>query len=384
VQRWPTLPDGRIDARSLTRLQLAEVLGEVDGRPERAGRVFQWIWQQDIAAFSEMTNIAAATRRRLDGVLGIEPLRSAGVLDSSDGTRKYLWLLPDGRTIESVLIPDLDRTTPDGRPAPDRLTLCVSSQVGCAMKCSFCLTGDMGLLRNLTPAEIASQPLQVQRSLPDGMRITNIVMMGMGEPLHNYDRLTAALRIMMDDLGLNLSHRRITVSTVGLIPAMKKLADELPVNLAISLNATTEAQRTAVMPLTKRYSLAALMETCATLPLPPGKRIAFEYVMMAGFNASMADADRLVALMTPIADRVKVNLIPYNENPDRDITRPDDVRVHDFQHHLVSRGIHCSVRTTRGRDISAACGQLGRGAAPVTSPIPPQWIPPASRVGLTP
>lgn len=383
MQHWPTLPDGRIDARSLTSAQLAEILGELDGRPERARRIFQWIWQHDISTFSEMTNIASRTRRKLDAALGIQPLLSSGVLDSTDGTRKYLWRLPDGKTIESVLIPDLDRCTSDGRTAPDRITLCVSSQVGCAMKCTFCLTGDMGLLRNLTPAEIASQTLQVQRSLPDGMRLTNIVMMGMGEPLHNYDRLTTALRIMMDDLGLGLSHRRITVSTVGLIPAMKKLADELPVNLAISLNATTEEQRRTVMPLTKRYSLAQLMETCATLPLPAGKRIAFEYVMMSGFNASMADAERLVALMTPIAGRAKVNLIPYNENPDRDIRRPDDLRVRDFQKHLIKHNIHCSIRTTRGRDISAACGQLGKGAAPLASPVPPQWVPPSSRVGLT-
>jgi 23S rRNA (adenine2503-C2)-methyltransferase len=383
VQRWPTLSDGRIDARSLTCDQLAQVIDELDGRPDRARRIFQWIWKHDITAFSEMSNIANATCRKLDAAVGIEPLLSAGVLDSVDGTRKYLWRLSDGKTIESVLIPDLGRTTIDGRPAPDRITLCISSQVGCAMKCSFCLTGDMGLLRNLTPAEIASQPLQVQRSLPDGMRITNVVMMGMGEPLHNYDQLVTSLRIMMDDMGLNLSHRRITVSTVGLIPAMKKLADELPVNLAISLNATTEEQRRAVMPLTKRYSLAQLMETCATLPLATGKRIAFEYVMMAGFNDSMEDAERLVALMTPIAGRTKVNLIPYNENPDRDIARPDDLRVEDFQDHLARHGIHCSIRTTRGRDISAACGQLGKGTPPVTSPIPPQWIPPASRVGLT-
>jgi len=227
---------------------------------------------------------------------------------------------------------------------------------------TICLTGDMGFKRHLTAGEIASQPLQVQAMLPSGTRITNIVMMGMGEPLHNYDNLVTALRIMLDDVGLNLSHRKITVSTVGLVPALKRLAQELPVNIAISLNATTEEQRRAVMPITRKYSLAELMATCANLPLHPGKRIAFEYVMMAGFNSEMADAQRLYELMKPIRARVKVNLIPYNENPNREIRRPNQDRVKAFQHHLVSRGIHCSVRTTRGRDISAACGQLGARA----------------------
>ena len=266
---WPRLPDGRVDVKSLPQARLTDLLGEVDDRPERARLMFQHLWQRRITDFDQMDNIARSTRRAMAAVAGIDHLQSAGVLDSDDGTRKYLWQLHDGHTIESVLIPDLGRTTPDGRPAPPRLTLCVSSQVGCAMKCSFCLTGDLGLKRHLTPAEIAGQPLQVQANLPPGVRITNIVMMGMGEPLHNYDNLTAALRIMMDDLGLKLSHRRITVSTVGLVPAMRRLAGELPVNLAISLNATTEAQRRLTMPMTRKYSLADVMQACAEIPLPP-------------------------------------------------------------------------------------------------------------------
>lgn len=367
----PTLPDGRVDARSLTRPQLAALLDELDGRPDRAGLIFQWLWQRNATGFMEIPNVSRVTREKLQAAVGIQPLRSAGVIDSSDGTRKYLWTLHDGHTIESVLIPDINRRDRSGRLITPRLTLCVSSQVGCAMKCSFCLTGDLGLRRNLTPAEIASQPQQIQASLPHNVRITNIVMMGMGEPLHNYTNLTAALRILMDDLGLSLSHRRITVSTVGLVPAMHRLADELPVNIAISMNATTEEQRRKVMPLTRKYSLQALMDAAATITLPPGKRIAFEYVMMAGFNDSMADAERLVQWMQPMQDRVKVNLIPYNENPQRDIRRPDEDRVSAFQHYLVTRRIHCSVRATRGRDISAACGQLGKGAGGTTLTAPP-------------
>ena len=374
MSAFPSLPDGRIDIKSLSRTQIAALLEAVDGRPGRAGRVFQQLWQgggvDDLLA---MDSISRSTRERLAAQAGVHRLTSAGVIDSDDGTRKYLWRLHDGHVIESVLIPDIGRETPDGRPSAPRLTLCVSSQVGCAMKCSFCLTGDLGLRRNLTPAEIAGQPLQVQASLPPGVRVTNIVMMGMGEPLHNYDSLTAALRIMMDDLGLNLSHRRITVSTVGLVPALRRLADELPVNLAISLNATTEEQRRATMPTTKRYSLAEVMQACAEVPLPPGRRIAFEYVMMAGFNDQPADLERLYALMAPIRERVKVNLIPYNENPDRPIRRPSAETVKAFQDGLVRRGIHCSIRTTRGLDISAACGQLGKGRSLRFDAPPPDW-----------
>jgi 23S rRNA (adenine2503-C2)-methyltransferase len=231
------------------------------------------------------------------------------------------------------------------------------------MKCSFCLTGDLGLLRHLTPGEIASQPLQVQADLDaqnTGETITNIVMMGMGEPLHNFENLITALGTMLEEDGLGYSHRRITVSTVGLVPKMHELAARLPVNIAVSLNSTTEEQRRQVMPVTHKYSLDDLMQACRELKLPTGKRITFEYVMMAGFNDDMADAHRLVQLMRGV--RAKVNLIPYNENPNREIRRPVEDRVKAFQHHLVTNGIQCSIRATRGRDISAACGQLGKAA----------------------
>jgi 23S rRNA (adenine2503-C2)-methyltransferase len=195
--------------------------------------------------------------------------------------------------------------------------------------------------------------------LAEGQRITNVVMMGMGEPLHNYDNLVPALKTYLDEDALGFSHRKITVSTVGLVPAMQKLSAELPVNLAVSLNASTEEQRRQVMPITRKYSMHALLDACRDLPVPQHKRITFEYVMMAGFNDSMEDAARLVKLLHGI--RSKVNLIPYNENPGRpDIKRPPEPRVKAFQHYLVTRGVQASVRTTRGIDISAACGQLGK------------------------
>lgn len=350
-----TLQDGRTDIKSLDRAGLEAFMVGIGKERFRALQAYKWLWQRGAESFEDMSNISREARADLAERAAITWLDRDTVLESRDGTKKFLWRTHDGHKIESVLIPDPDH------PGGPRLTLCVSTQVGCAMACSFCLTGDLGLKRHLLPSEIANQPLQVSRTLPPGERITNLVFMGMGEPLHNFDNLVVALKNLMDDEGQNYSHRKITVSTVGLVPAMKKLADTLPVNLAVSLNATTEEQRRAVMPLTRRYSLDELMRTCRELPLPPGKRITFEYVMMAGFNDSLEDARRLVKLLQGI--KSKVNLIPYNENPDRDIRRPSPETVKAFQHHLVTRGVQCSIRTTRGIDISAACGQLGKGSA---------------------
>lgn len=355
-----TAPDSRIDIKSLTLPELEEALAGLGSERFRALQVYKWLWQRGVRSFEEMTNVSKAVRQSLSERFYIPFLESVAVQRSTDGTAKFLWRTEDGHQIESVLIPD-----------EDRLTLCVSTQVGCAMACSFCLTGDLGLKRHLRPAEIANQPLQVAATLPEGTRITNVVMMGMGEPLHNYDNLVAALRTYLADDGLNFSHRKITVSTVGLVPAMKRLADDLPVNIAVSLNASTEEQRRQVMPITRRYSMQELLDACRELPLPGQKRITFEYVMMAGFNDALEDAARLVKLMRGL--KAKVNLIPYNENPDRDIRRPSEERVKAFQHHLVTRGVQCSVRTTRGKDISAACGQLGKAdptrGTPAVGPV---------------
>lgn len=340
--------EGRIDIKSLTLPELerfvVDCLGE---RPPRAMQIWKCLWQKGATTFDEMVDIARPVRELLAEHAYIPVLEPELVLRSQDGTIKYLWRLEDGKTIESVLIPD-----------GDRLTLCMSSQVGCAMACTFCLTGDLGLLRHLKPSEIANQPLQVGRQLGEGKRITNLVLMGMGEPLHNLDNLTSALEVCLDDCALNFSHRRVTVSTVGLVPKMAELAARLPVNLAVSFNATTEEQRREIMPITRKYSLEQLLEACRTFPLPTGKRITFEYVMLGGFNDSLEDAERLFALLEGIA--YKVNLIPYNENPDRKIRRPSAETVKAFQHYFVSRGRSCTVRTTRGTDISAACGQLGK------------------------
>lgn len=316
--------------------------------PTRTRAVYQALWRRGVRTLDAL-GVNARLRTWIGDRATLSELDVDRVLDASDGTRKILWRLHDGNVIESVLIPD-----------DDRLTLCVSSQVGCAMACTFCVTGDMGLVRHLTASEIALQVLQAGRDHAAGRRITNLVFMGMGEPLHNLGPLLVALRNCLHGLGLNMSHRKVTVSTVGLVPGMAELAAALPVNLAVSLNATTEEQRRAIMPITRRWSMADLLEACRGLALPQGKRITFEYVMIGGFNDTLQDAERLIALLVDIP--TKVNLIPYNPNPYRDLRRPSDDTVKAFQHALVMRGVQASVRTTRGLDIAAACGQLGRAA----------------------
>lgn len=358
VTRLPKDDQGRIDIKAFDLRGLeqwfADELGET---PLRARRVYKGLWQKGAASFDEIELLPVKLRAALNQKAYIPFLRPEIVLRSADGTTKYLWKLHDGHVIESVLIPD-----------DDRLTLCVSSQVGCAMACTFCLTGDLGLKRHLTASEIAMQPAQVQididRNGPPlgvqpGSRITNLVMMGMGEPLHNIKNLVVALTNCLEDHGLGFSHRKVTVSTVGLVPKLGELAAKLPVNLAVSLNATTEEQRRQIMPITKKHSMAELLQACRDFPLQRTKRIAFEYVMFQGFNDSLEDAARLFDLLTGI--RAKVNLIPYNENPDRPLLkRPAPEVVKAFQDYLFQRGMNCTVRQTRGIDISAACGQLGK------------------------
>ena len=339
--------EGRIDVRSLGLDALSDWVEALGVRRHRGRDLWKALWQDGVHEFSEMTRFAPEFRELFAKHGYLSKLEPELVLKSKDGSRKFLWKLEDGRTIESVLIPD------DGR-----VTLCVSSQVGCAMACTFCLTGDLGLIRHLKPSEIALQVLQVDQLLAREDRITNLVYMGMGEPVHNLENLLTALDICMDDHALNLSHRRITVSTVGLLPKFVEFAKRSPVNLAISLNASTEEHRREIMPISRKYSMAQLLDACREMELPTGKRLAFEYVLFEGDNDSLEDAQRVLELLEGI--HAKVNLIPYNANPERALTRPREAQVKAFQHHLISNGLTCTVRTTRGLDISAACGQLGK------------------------
>ena len=328
---------------------LAEPLQRAGIAPYRAGQVLSWIYGRGVVDPEAMTNLPRELRALLAGELAPPALDAVNVARSVDGTRKFAFRLADGELIESVLIPDRHR-----------MTLCVSSQVGCAMGCGFCATARLGLRRHLTPDEIVAQVMFARRHLeeePLGCgHLTNIVFMGMGEPLHNLENLIAALGILTAPWGLSISPRRITVSTVGLVPQMRELLERTQANLAVSLSATTEEGRRELMPVTRKYSLQELMDACRELPVPRRRRITFEYVMLAGVNDSRDDARRLVRLLHGI--RGKVNLLPLNEAPGIPFRRPDEARVDAFARVLAEHGVRVSVRKSRGRDIRAACGQL--------------------------
>jgi 23S rRNA (adenine2503-C2)-methyltransferase len=290
-----------------------------------------------------MTELSKKLREELAERAYISNLTLLNRLTSHDGTEKFLFGLEDGETIESVLIPD-----------EERLTLCISSQVGCAMGCVFCLTGKSGLKRNLGPHEIIDQVISVNRMILP-RRITNIVLMGMGEPLANFDNVVEALRRMTGVMVI--SPRRITLSTAGIVPRIAELGQlGLKVNLAISLNATTDSVRDVIMPINKTYPIKAVLDTCRKLPLQQTRKITFEYVMLKDINDSTADAKRLVRLLHGLQS--KINLIPFNPYSDCEYERPDDIAVLLFQEILAKAEVTVIIRKSKGRDILAACGQL--------------------------
>jgi len=319
----------------------------------RAGQIISWIYQRYAVSFDEMTNISKIDRDQLAAVFSISTLTLLQAELSSDGTRKFLFKLEDGHTVESVLIPD-----------DDRMTLCISSQVGCQQACRFCLTGQGGFSRNLLFYEIADQVLEASRILKDEgtRRISNIVLMGMGEPLANFDEVIKAIRLITSDRALGFSGRRLTLSTSGLVPEMDSLGRAgAQVNLAVSLNATTDATRDLIMPVNKRYPLKELLAACRRFPLDPRRRITFEFVLLKGINDSEDDALRLTRLLRGI--KCKINLIPFNPFPGSGLQRPGDPSVKRFQKILQDHHYTALVRESRGRDISAACGQLRERAA---------------------
>ena len=363
----------KTDLKNLTLPKLEHFLQGQGKERFRALQVFKWIYQQDAHGFDEMTNISKALRTELDETARISNLSAEAVEEGSDGTRKYLFTLEDGCAVESVLI-----------PIEGRNTLCISSQVGCAMACEFCLTGTFCLTRNLSTAEIVNQIMAVRRDLElnppvqlavagepdvdDGddvegesqdspATIRNIVLMGMGEPLHNLDNVIPAIQIMIDGNGLQLSNRRVTVSTCGLVPEMQRLGREVPnVNLAVSLNATTDELRDRIMPVNRRYPLRELMKACKEFPLPGRRKVTFEYVMLGGINDTLDDAKRLLKLISDIPN--KVNLIPFNEHEGCDFRAPTKKAIDAFHKYLIDRHVTVITRDSRGGDISAACGQL--------------------------
>lgn len=334
-----------MDIKELTKAELEAWLLERGEKPYRARQVLKWLFQRGVASFAEMTDLPSLLRALLDQEFSIDQLTCARVSPAADGTRKYLFALIDNRQIESVLI-----------PADDRLTLCISSQVGCAMGCRFCATAQVRPVRDMTAAEIVSQIWQVQRSLPSEQRLTNLVFMGMGEPLANYDHLVKALSIITSEWGFNFSPRRVTVSTVGLVPQMHRLLEETNVNLTVSLTATTNILRDNLMPVNRRFPLEQLLDACRTLPIAPRKRITFAYTMLKGVNDSEEDAKRLTRLLHGM--RAKVNLIPFNPFPGSPYLSSSRLQIDRFRQTLLDKGIHATIRESRGQDVQAACGQL--------------------------
>ena len=348
--------DTRTDIAETELHELEQVLEDL-GQPRfHARQVFQWVHKRGVTDFALMTDLGRDLRSELAAHCAISTPHVEHKERSEDGTTKFLLRLADGKHIESVFIPD----TPSQ-------TFCISTQVGCAMGCAFCLTGKMGIDRNLTAGEIAGQVRVMAREL--GMLDTrfNIVLMGMGEPLHNYDATMKALRILADERGFAMSARRMTLSTVGVLPALERLATEpLMPNLAISLHSTTEAQRDLLVPINRKYGLTDLLDACRRFPLKRRERITFEYVMLKDVNDTPEDARRLVRLLHGI--RGKVNLLPLNEAAGIPFERPSDDRVNRFAGILADHGVTVSVRKSRGRDIRAACGQLITESARATAP----------------
>lgn len=345
-------PDGRPNLIGMDRQQLAETLAGMGAEPFRARQVWQWIYNRGATDFDAMTSLARRFRADLADRFSLVRPQIADSQHSVDGTRKWLLRFGDGNQAETVYIPETGRGT-----------LCVSSQVGCTLTCRFCHTGTQRLVRNLSSAELVGQVLLARDALGewpsprDGRLLSNIVMMGMGEPLYNFDTVARALHIVMDNEGIALSRRRITLSTAGVVPMMQRCGAELGVNLAVSLHAVTDAIRDEIVPLNRKYPIADLMRACRDYPgASNARRITFEYVMLRDVNDSPADARALVRLIRGIP--AKVNLIPFNPWPGAPYDRSTDAAIDRFATIVLEAGYASPVRTPRGTDIMAACGQL--------------------------
>ncbi len=316
----------------------------------RADQVFNWLYQKRAQSFDQMLNIGRETRKMLEENFYISAQKIADSLHSQDGSIKYRILLEDGNSIESVFLPHKNHNT-----------ICVSSQAGCGMGCDFCMTARMGLIRNLKPAEIIDQVFTVLQELKENKKIRNIVFMGMGEPFHNYNNLMQALEILTDEHGFNFSHRRITVSTSGLLPKIRRFGQEkIKANLAVSLNGVSDEVRTKLMPVNKAYNLEKLIKACSEYPLESRKRITFEYILIRDLTDSLQDAKGLIRLLHGL--KFKINLIPYNSTADGKYQAPSPQQARRFQKYLLDHQIVAPLRISKGQDIQGACGQLAVGA----------------------
>lgn len=333
---------GKINLKLLSISEIKEFIKELRLPLYRAEQILRWIYEKGAISIDEITNLSKTLRLRLGGLCYISSLRLIDKKTSGDGTEKFLFELNDGKSIEGVLIPE-----------ENRLTLCISTQVGCALGCKFCLTGRMGFKRNLKAFEIVDEVISVRRLTK--RHITNVVFMGMGEPLMNLDETVEAIKRLTSFM--HFSKRKITLSTAGVIDGIIRLGQTIPdINLAISLNAVTDKVRDFIMPINKKYPITKLLNTCRQYPLPKRRRITFEYVMLNGVNDTEEDARRLIALLK--GTHCKVNLIPFNEYEGCEFRRPSDEKTLKFQDVLLDRGMTAFIRKSKGADIYAACGQL--------------------------
>jgi len=337
--------------KNWTRQNLREWMDEKAGSQAkvqafRADQVFYWLYQQRVGSFAEMLNLGKETRKLLEENFWISSLKKADEQHSQDGSIKYRLLLEDGKSIESVFMPHTSYNT-----------VCVSSQVGCGMGCDFCMTGTMGLIRNLKTSEIIDQVFAVSADLPKEKTLRNIVFMGMGEPFHNYKNLMQALEILTDEHGFNFSQRRITVSTSGLLPKIRSFGKEkIKANLAISLNGVTDEVRSKLMPVNNAYNLEQLMKVCREFPLESRRRITFEYILIRDLTDSIEDAKGLIRLLHGL--KFKINLIPYNSDPGNKYQAPSQKQARKFQKYLLDHDVVAPLRISKGQDIQGACGQL--------------------------
>lgn len=328
----------------LTLSELKDYLTGLGTEGFRSQQLYRWIYGERVTDFSKMTNLSKKFLAQLPSMLDFSLPKVVTELKSNDGTRKYLFDVGQGNTVEAVLIPN-----------DDRLTLCVSSEIGCNMACQFCFTAKQKLKRRLTAGEIVGQFMQVSDRLPEGQRITNIVFMGMGEPLDNPEAVFKSVEILHESFGMNVSRKRITISTSGLVPQIPLVAKS-KTRLAVSLNAVDNETRNKIMPINKKYPIEMLLEACAEYYKETGDRITFEYVLLKDVTDKLEDAKKLYHLTKHIP--CKINIIPFNEHPNSGFKRPEDMRVHRFQQELMNLGAHVLRRKTMGRDIYAACGQL--------------------------
>ena len=340
----------KVNLVGLQRSGLEQFFAEIGEKPFRARQVMQWIHQRGVVEFDAMTDLAKALREKLTAVAEVALPEVITEQASSDGTVKWLFKSGGGQAIETVFIPE-----------PGRGTLCISSQVGCAMDCAFCATGRQGFNRNLTAGEIVGQVWHANNSLPlrpnGEPAVTNVVFMGMGEPLANYRHLVPALQVLLDDLAYGLSRRRVTVSTSGIVPHIERLGKDCNVSLAVSLHASNDRLRDEIVPINRMHPIADLLAACwRYAALRANRYITFEYVMLEGVNDSLKDADELVRLLR--GKPAKVNLIPFNPFADAGFTRSADSVIEAFQDRLRQKGLVTTIRRTRGDDIDAACGQL--------------------------